>query len=84
MHNFLELPYAIQLAITFVTLVTGAWKKSYSTALFVLTSLIPFYYITICSEDIAMYLVNLVSFGLVLRAMLQPCKDTFIRGERCV
>lgn len=80
MHNFLEITYAIQLAITFVFFVTGTWRKSYSTGALLLISLVLFYHITCNPQGITLYTVNGLSIIMVLRAMKQKHTDSFIRG----
>lgn len=83
-HEFLEIHYAIQLAVTFVTIATGCWKKSYSTTIFFLSSLVLFYHINDCADNNFFYIINILSIGLLIRAMMHHEEDTIIRkGKDC-
>ena len=76
----LEIHYMVQLALLFVVIATGAWRKSISTTLFVAVLVIVFYSIKPCYPQWEYVLANIVSVFAVFRAILQKKNDTLIRG----
>lgn len=78
--NFLELHYAIQLGLLFVLIITGAWRKSFTTVLFVISTIIMFFQYNCCMDThTSFYIINALSVLAVLRAMLHDNRDTLIR-----
>lgn len=77
--NPIELHYAIQLGLLFVLFVTKAYKKSFTTILFILSTTIFFFDFKECAMETHYFIVNLLSAVAVLRAMLHDDKDKIIR-----
>lgn len=76
----LNIHYMISLALVFVMFSTGAWKKSYSTAILIIAITIAMYYSKQCTTgSIGHYIVNIVSIVAVFRAIVQKQCDRLIR-----
>ena len=80
LNNYLELHYMIQLGLLFVLVVTGAWKKSFTTLFFIISTIIMFFNCTTCPDMYsAYYAVNGLSVLAVLRAMFHTGVDKIVR-----
>lgn len=73
----------ITLGLLFVMVATGAYKKSYSTMMFLIALSMAMFFIKACerptTQEVALFFVNFVSFVAVIRAILHKGTDRLIR-----
>lgn len=79
MDKIVNIHYAIQMGLLFVLFVTGSWRKSYSTTVLVLVTLVAFFNIPTCQGIWQHYMINGVSFIMVIRAIIQSEYDQLIK-----
>lgn len=80
MNNFIEIHYAIQLGLLFILVITGAWRKSFTTLVFIIATVIMFFKCQSCMDtNYSHYTINALSILSVFRTMLHSTKDKIIR-----
>ena len=79
----LNIHYMITLGLLFAMFATGAYKKSFSTMMFLIALAAAMFFIKACerpiTQEIALFFVNFVSFVAVIRAILHKDKDKILR-----
>lgn len=79
----LNIHYMITLGLLFVMFATGAYRKSYSTLAFIVGLAIMMFYVKQCEgmfeSIIGLSILNIVSFLMVIRAILQVESDKILK-----